>query len=80
MPGMKHRALYTCLTILIGFAVQATIAMAETPNLKPQFFTVLPDVPIMPQFSELRDSAVIFDKPDGRVAEPSWLARLPNKM
>lgn len=34
----------------------------------PIFFEALYDVPVMPGLEEVKDQAVLFDKPDGRIA------------
>lgn len=40
---------------------------AETARA-PAFFEALYDVPIMPGLEEAKDQAMLFDKPDGRIA------------
>lgn len=46
-----------------GFAAHAQIS---TPV---QFFSVIPDMPIMAGLTELPDQGVAFDKPEGRIIE-----------
>jgi hypothetical protein len=38
------------------------------------FFEALYDVPVMPGLHELKDQAIIFDKPDGKIASASAAA------
>lgn len=46
-------------------------ARAETPA----FVSIAPDVPLMPGFSEMRDQAIAFDKPNGRIGESLAIAK-----
>ncbi len=46
----------------------SSAAFAQSPE-KTRFFGALYDVPIMPGLEEAPDQAVLFDKPDGRIAE-----------
>lgn len=42
---------------------------AKAENLHaPVFFEALYDVPVMPGLEEVKDQAMLFDKPDGRIA------------
>lgn len=41
---------------------------ADTENKPAAFFEALYDVPVMPGLQELKDQAMLFDKPDGRIA------------
>jgi len=55
-----------CLTL---FA--AGIASAQGPDAgakAPAFFEALYDVPVMPGLEEAKDQAMLFDKPNGRIA------------
>lgn len=38
-------------------------------DITPVFFSNISDVPVMPGLYELADEAVVFDQPDGRIAE-----------
>lgn len=49
---------------LVLLTVPALAAEAET-----RFFETLYDVPVMPGMTELPDKALVFDKPDGRIAQ-----------
>lgn len=52
--------------LLMTFCIAlAGAAMAEE---KPVFFEALYDVPVMPGLEEVKDQAMLFDKPDGRIA------------
>jgi len=55
---------------VLSFLLLALISgagYAETAKA-PAFFEALYDVPIMPGLEEARDQAMLFDKPDGRIA------------
>lgn len=49
---------------LLSLCLLAVPAMAETSR----YFEALYDVPVMPGLEELPDQAMLFDKPDGRIA------------
>ena len=49
------------------FAVLCLAALPAGAG-KAQFFEALYDVPVMPGLEELPDQALLFDKPDGRIA------------
>lgn len=53
-----------CLMLLV---LSAGMAMAQNPK-QPVFFEALYDVPVMPGLEEVKDQAMLFDKPDGRIA------------
>ena len=57
---MKH----AWCVLALAFCLMAIPAMAE----KERFFEALYDVPVMPGLEELPDQAMLFDKPDGRIA------------
>ncbi len=44
-------------------------AALSFPALAAEFSSVVEDLPLMPGMTELKDSAVIFDKPGGRIVE-----------
>ena len=56
------KAFLTIVLALLCLASQS--AQAE----KGRFFEALYDVPVMPGLEELPDQAMLFDKPDGRIA------------
>lgn len=58
--GMRYAFLLLILCMALSGA-----AMAES---KPVFFEALYDVPVMPGLEEAKDQAMLFDKPDGRIA------------
>lgn len=53
--------------LALVFMVQAP-ALAQTGAAAPVFFEALYDVPVMPGLEELKDQAMLFDKPDGKIA------------
>lgn len=63
--------------MLRAFIFSAFLILAPAPLLAqaqddagaPQFFRSLNDVPLMPGLYEMADEAVMFDKPEGRIAE-----------
>lgn len=44
------------------------VAKGQEAGGAPAFFEALYDVPVMPGLEELKDQAMLFDKPDGRIA------------
>lgn len=50
--------------ILTSFALPATAQQGQSAA----FFEALYDVPVMAGLEELKDQAMLFDKPDGRIA------------
>ena len=55
---------YAFRVLIVALCLWAAPAMAE----KARFFEALYDVPVMPGLEELPDQAMLFDKPDGRIA------------
>lgn len=55
-----------CVLALVALILFPVAAHAQ--NAKPVFFEALYDVPVMPGLEELKDQAMLFDKPDGRIA------------
>ncbi len=55
---------YAFRVLIAAFCLLATPAMAD----KGRFFEALYDVPVMEGLEELPDQAMLFDKPDGRIA------------
>lgn len=56
--------LWPFLMMLVAFPLQAGAEVEK----QAAFFEALYDVPIMPGLQELKDQAMLFDKPDGRIA------------
>ncbi len=52
------------LAVPVAQAAETAVAAAKAPL----FFEALYDVPVMPGLEELKDQAMLFDKPDGRIA------------
>lgn len=59
------------LTGLFVLMLGAPAAFAET-----QYLVSLPDIPLMPEMKELKDSGVLFDKAEGRIIEET--VKAPN--
>ena len=53
--------------IIIGLIVFSLPSFAQ--GAPSRFFETLYDVPVMPGLSELPDKALVFDKPEGRIAQ-----------
>ncbi len=67
------------LFFLLGFMASAGILTASAWSNGPaMFFDSLYDVPVMPGLHEIPEYALVFDKPEGRVAEAA--ATLPQDM
>lgn len=58
------RAIFLSLMVL---ALSAAMGWAQN-TAAPVFFEALYDVPAMPGLEEVKDQAVLFDKPGGRIA------------
>ena len=54
------------LILSLGLFMAASAALADAPA---RYFAALPDVPVMPGMTERGDSALVFDKAEGRVIE-----------
>lgn len=76
------KAAWRAAPVLIAVAFLATVPdikgaladgrespMPSASSAGPVFFEALRDVPVMPGLTELPEQAVVFDKPDGRIAE-----------
>lgn len=53
--------------LALALCLPSGLAMAQT-GAPPVFFEALYDVPVMPGLEEVKDQAMLFDKPDGRIA------------
>lgn len=62
MKMTKMRRFY--LTILAVLTVCAASAQAQT-----RYLASMPDIPLMAQMTEIKDSRVVFDKAEGRIVE-----------
>lgn len=63
--AIMKRFLLNWLVFTVFFAGMFTnSAMAQT-----RYLVSLPDIPLMPQMMELKDSGVVFDKAEGRIIE-----------
>lgn len=60
--GMKT---FLAIFVALGLCYGALPAAAQGQG---DFFEALYDVPVMPGLEELHDQALLFDKPDGRIA------------
>jgi len=71
MPGIGHR------TLLAGLCAAVLWAAAPAASLHAEgFFSNIEDLPVMPGLNELPGTAVVFDKPEGRIAEVGAAGRL----
>lgn len=68
---MKRSVLDGFLALLLSVLL---IVPASARAASPQFFDDLGDVPVMPGLSELAERGVVFDKPEGRIAQATALA------
>ncbi len=62
MKTVTMRRFY--LTILAVLTVWAASAQAQT-----RYLASMPDIPLMAQMAEIKDSRVVFDKAEGRIVE-----------
>ncbi len=60
-----------CLILAVPLIFFAHSTFAETPQA---YLSVLPTVPIMDGAREINESAVLFDKPEGRIAQTTLYA------
>ncbi len=59
----------------LAFLLSVLLIVAATAQAAdPRFFDDLGDVPVMPGLSELSERGVVFDKPEGRIAQATALA------
>ena len=58
------RSLLCLMGLLVAFHAPARAEVLHAPV----FFEALYDVPVMPGLEEVKDQAMLFDKPDGRIA------------
>lgn len=65
------KLIFTAL-VLLTFSF-ANVQAAETA----QFFSSVPDMPLMDGLTELTDQTVVFDKPEGRIVESVALIEGP---
>lgn len=63
----KNKEMKTFLAILMGISL-GFCAVSGHAQAQGDFFEALYDVPVMPGLEELHDQAMLFDKPDGRIA------------
>ncbi len=59
---MKFKMKRIFLAVL--FTLIAASAQAET-----RYLASMPDIPLMPQMTEIKDSRIVFDKAEGRIVE-----------
>ncbi len=57
----------------LAFAALLLTLVTVSPDVRasgahPAFFEALYDIPVMPGLQEFKDEALLFDKPDGRIA------------
>ena len=54
--------------LLLG-TLAFTVLFANFAKAETRYLASLPDIPLMPQMVELKDSRVVFDKAEGRIIE-----------
>ncbi len=64
---MLRFILYSMIFLLLASSLPA-LAAEKAGQGAPVFFEALYDVPVMPGLNELQDQAMLFDKPNGRIA------------
>jgi len=73
MEARKSMRTIQIISVIMGLiafmGVNTSYAQAPQENITPQFFALLNDVPVMPGLIEDEASAVMFDKPEGRIIE-----------
>ncbi len=63
------RAIVPVICLLMIVPCAAIAQVSDAVAVKPAaFFEALYDVPVMPGLEEAKDQAMLFDKPDGRIA------------
>ena len=68
---LKNKKVKTLAAALVLLGVVPGSGHAQGNVQEPVFFSVLEDVPVMPGLMEVEDSALFFDKPQGRIVELS---------
>jgi hypothetical protein len=59
------RVIFAVIACFIFWIAAPALHAAESP----QFFSSIPDMPLMTGLKELTDQTVVFDKPEGRIIE-----------
>lgn len=67
MHVMRLSALFILLLCLAA-GITPVQSPAQAQEGRAVYFEALYDVPVMPGLQELKDQAMLFDKPDGRIA------------
>ncbi|PZP57399.1 MAG: hypothetical protein DI586_00475 [Micavibrio aeruginosavorus] len=62
MKTMKMRRLYFAIPVVL-------LALAMPAKAGTRYLASMPDIPLMAQMNEIKDSRVVFDKAEGRIVE-----------
>ncbi len=73
MKAMKQHLYIALILCLLLLPTTTSRAQGITQNKAPEFFTLIPDLPLMPEMIELEEQNLIFDKADGRIIESQAL-------
>ncbi len=66
---ITRRFIYMFLGSLILLSFSAFPASAQSPVPQTQYFSSIPDLPLMEGLNELPEETLTFDKPEGRIIE-----------
>ena len=64
-----RRFIYMFLGSVILLSLSGFPARAQSPIAQTQYFSSIPDLPLMEGLSELPEETLMFDKPEGRIIE-----------
>ena len=70
---MKYRIFAALLCLILAVPVAAS-AMSDAPKTTVIYSSIASDLPLMPGMVEKADSVVMFDAPEGRIAEVTMTA------
>lgn len=65
--------------IILAFPAVSADAQGQDSDGKQAYFSVLPDVPLMPSMDEIADQNFVFDKAEGRVIGAVGFLSRPNR-
>lgn len=80
IPAVLKRKIAGAALLLAALflACAAPLSRAQEPaGTETSFFRSLDDIPLMPGLKEIEDDSVMFDKPEGRIAEAAARAETP---
>ncbi len=64
-----NKSFLTLGVVAVMMSVPIISVNAQSPNMQTQYFSSIPDLPLMDGLTELPDETVSFDKPEGRIIE-----------